>query len=101
MVISELPDQAAMFVESRPDVARTLLDATNRWVATARRALRLTVSDAMLDGTVCGNCGGGLATPWDNSGDVRCVGTPSEQPCGETYPMSEWISLYEGSRRAQ
>jgi hypothetical protein len=98
IVVNNLPGQVAHFVETRPDVARHLARRSARWVETARRALKITVGDAVFEGTVCGNCGGGLATPWDASGDVRCVGTPTDPPCGETYPMSEWINLYERGR---
>lgn len=97
-VLAALPNQVSYFVESRPDVARTLLKATAKWVATAKRALRITQSEGMFDSTVCGNCGGGLSTHRED-GDlvgVRCVGTPTDPPCGETYPMSEWLSIYEG-----
>lgn len=93
--------QAKYLAEAgRPDLVRSIDKAVRGWVAKSRSALKITVGDAMFDGTVCGNCGGGLATPWGNVGDsdIRCVGTPTEPPCGHTYPMSEWMSLYEGSR---
>ena len=98
IVVRNLPGQAAHFVEARPDIARHLARRSARWVETARRALKITVESAIFEGTVCGNCGGGLSAPWDGEGDVRCVGSPTEPPCGETYPMSEWITLYERGR---
>ncbi|WP_432112837.1 hypothetical protein [Streptomyces sp. S1] len=95
-----LPYQVKQFVFARPDLARDVVKATDKWVRQARSALCMTVSDAMFGSTVCGNCGGGLSVAWDNSSDVRCVGTPLRPPCGETYPMSEWVALYErGTRR--
>lgn len=98
-VLTSMLYQTLHFGESRPDQARVLALATDKWVASAKRALNVSVSDAQFGDTVCGNCGGGLKIAWDNSSDVRCVGTPAEPPCGETYPMSEWVSLYEKGRR--
>jgi hypothetical protein len=85
-ILIGLPNQVAQFMQARVDSARS--------------TLKITVGDSIFDKIVCGNCGGGLATPWGNRGeaDVRCVGTPSAGPCGETYPMSEWIKLYEAQR---
>jgi hypothetical protein len=98
-VLSRLPYQMHEIVRDHPDLVRDMMKATDRWVAKARATLNLTVSDAMFADTVCGNCGGGLAVAWDGSSDVRCVGSPSEPPCGETYPMSEWVALYEKGRK--
>lgn len=98
-VLAGLTTQVSYFVESRPDVARTVVKATDKWVAQARRALKISVDDSMFESTVCANCGGGLSTRHDHAGDLReivCVGTPSDPPCGETYPMSEWLKIYEG-----
>lgn len=100
-VLIGLPQQVNYFGEARPDLARDLARATDRWVRQAKYTLRLTVSDAVFGDTVCGNCGGGLKIAWDNSSDVVCIGTLQDPPCGETYPMSEWITLYEKGRRAQ
>ena len=98
-VFEGLTYQVAQFAEERPDLARQVMKATDKWVAQARQALNHSVSDAMFADTVCGNCGGGLTVAWDNSSDVKCVGTPSAAPCGETYPMSEWLNLYEKGRK--
>lgn len=95
-VLQGVPYQVGQFVESRPDLADQILRATDKWVRQARSALNIAVSDAMFGDTVCGNCGGGLAIAWDNDSDVRCVGKPSAPSCGHTYPMSEWVALYEG-----
>lgn len=97
-VLHGLGYQMHQIVDTRPDLVREMVRATDKWIAMARRALRHTVSDAQFADTVCGNCGGGLAVPWDNSGEVRCIGTPSEAPCGEFYPISEWVALYEKSK---
>lgn len=94
-----LPGQSANLV-SRPDLVWTIRRATDKWVAQARRVLRLTVSDAMFGDTVCGNCGGGLGVPVDASGAVRCIGSPTAAPCGDEYPMSEWVALYERMKRS-
>lgn len=99
-IFNGLGYQVKQFIDDRPDLARDVLKATDRWVRQAKAALRVTVSDAMFGDTVCGNCGGGLSVAWDNSSDVRCVGTPATAPCGETYPMSEWVQLYERGKRA-
>ena len=98
-VFEGLTYQVQQFAEARPDLARDTLKLTDKWVRQARAALRVTVSDAQFGSTVCGNCGGGLSVAWDNSSDVRCVGTPETPPCGETYPMSEWVALYERGKR--
>jgi hypothetical protein len=100
-ILAHLHNQVAVFVEARPDVARTLDRAARGWVEKARSALMITVGDSVFQSVTCGNCGGGLSTPWGNRGeaDVRCVGTPAEPPCGHTYPMSEWITLYEDHKR--
>lgn len=97
-ILAGLATQTGLFIEARPDVARVIDKAAARWVAVARGALKVGASDGMFEGAVCGNCGGALATPWGNRGEsaVSCAGSPSEPPCGQTYPMSEWIKLYEG-----
>lgn len=99
-VLRGLTEQVKHFVDSRPDQARTIDLAASRWVRSARSALMITPGDSIFETVTCGNCGGGLATPWGNRGEaeVRCVGTPVDPPCGHTYPMSEWIKLYEGGR---
>lgn len=101
-ILMGLSQQVGYFVESRPDVARMVDSSASRWVASARSALMITVGDSMFESVTCGNCGGGLATPWGNRGeaDVRCVGSPTAPPCGETYPMAEWIKLYEQGARS-
>jgi hypothetical protein len=83
------------------DHARKVDLAVTRWVDLARRTLKITVQETIFDKIVCGNCGGGLATPAGNRGDhdVRCVGTPTDPPCGETYPPGEWLRLYEDQQR--
>lgn len=99
-VISGLPYQVRQFIDARPDLARDVLRLTDKWVRQAKATLKMTVSDAMFSGMVCGNCEvGALAVSWDNSSDVRCAGTPAEPPCGHTYPMSEWVALYERGKR--
>lgn len=99
IVLTGLRYQVSQFAETRPDLARDVLKATDKWVRQAKTALKMTVSDAMFGDTVCGNCGGGLKVAWDNSSDVECIGTLSSPPCGETYPMSEWVALYEKGKR--
>lgn len=99
-VLNGLAYQCGRFADERPDLVHELAKATDKWVRTAKQALRLTVSDAIFGDTLCGNCEvGGLAISWDNSSDVRCIGTPGQPPCGHSYPMSEWVSLYEKGRR--
>jgi hypothetical protein len=100
-VLTGLPGQIEYFGNERPDLARALAQATDKWVAQAKSTLQLTVSDAMFGDTVCGNCGGGLKIAWDNTSDVICIGTPSTVPCGETYPMSEWVALYEKGKTSR
>lgn len=92
-----------MLKSGHPDIARDLDKAAQRWVKMARDALRITVGDAMFSTVVCGNCGGGLSTPWGNTGDsdVRCIGSLSAGPCGETYPVTEWLRLYEDHKRRE
>lgn len=99
-VLNGLAYQMEQIERDRPDLVHDIIRATDRWVAKAKASLRLTVASATLADTVCGNCGGGLVVAWDNSTDVACAGTPAAPPCGETYPMSEWLSLYERGRRA-
>jgi hypothetical protein len=100
-ILMGLASQCHHFAEARPDQLREVDKAAARWVATARSTLKITVGDAIFDKIVCGNCGGGLATPWGNRGesDVVCVGTPGDPPCGHAYPMSEWVKLYEDQKR--
>lgn len=101
VLLNVVPGQMSMLMAGgRPDLVREAAKATDKWVAKAKATLKMTVSDAMFADTVCGNCGGGLSVPWDNVGEVRCIGTPSSVPCGDTYPMSEWVTLYEKGRRA-
>lgn len=94
-VLGGLVIQMGQIVEARPDIVRDMVKATGKWVASARRTLNLTVADAMFEGVVCENCGGALSIAWDNSSEVKCIGSPSAASCGHTYPMSEWVALYE------
>lgn len=100
-VLAGLAHQVAYFVESRPDVARDVEKATTKWVESAQSTLKISTGNAIFDSVVCGNCGGALGSPWGNQGesDVRCIGSPSAEPCGETYPVSEWLRLYEESQQ--
>lgn len=102
-ILMGLTGQVMHFAEARPDQARVVDKATGKWVKQAQDALRITVGDAVFDSVVCGNCGGGLSTPWGNRGDheVRCIGSPTDPPCGHTYPMGEWIKLYEDHKRGR
>ncbi len=81
------------------ELVREVLKATDKWILSARHALNLTVSNAQFADTVCGNCGGGLTIAWDNSSEVKCIGSPAALPCGETYGMGDWIGLYEKGRK--
>lgn len=96
LVLMGLRGQVAEFLEERPDQVREIDKATKRWVDSARSTLKITTGDAIFESVVCGNCGGGLTTPWGTEFDVVCVGSPADPPCGHTYPMSEWVALYEG-----
>ena len=98
LAIAGLPGQLVHFAERRPDLIATTAAATGGWRRKAEGALRLAVSDSIFEGTVCGNCGGALSVPWSVDGDseVRCIGTGVEPPCGETYPVSEWVRLAKG-----
>lgn len=98
-VINGLPYQVQQYIEARPDLARETLKLSERWVRQAKATLKMTVDDAMFEGVVCENCGGALAVAWDNQSDVRCIGSPADPPCGHTYPMSEWVALYERGKR--
>lgn len=97
-ILAGLANQMTYLLDDHADIVREVDRKLTGWVATARRTLKITVADAIFDGMVCGNCGGGLASPNGNRGEasVRCVGTPDEPPCGHEYPMSDWLSLYEG-----
>lgn len=100
-VLEGLARQVSWFIDERPDLARDVDKAAAAWVAKARSTLRISTSEAIFDSVPCGNCGGSLGTPWGNVGedDVRCIGSAETPPCGETYPMSEWMRLYESARR--
>lgn len=100
-ILMALAGQVGHFIQARPDQARVIDKAAASWVAKARATLRISTGDAVFDSVLCGNCGGGLSTPWGNRGDhaVVCIGTPSDPPCGESYPMSEWVKLYEDHKR--
>jgi hypothetical protein len=102
-VLAGLAVQVRHFIEARPDIAREIDKATARWLDSARSTLKISTSAAIFDSVACGNCGGGLGTPWGNRGeaDVRCIGTPNDPPCGESYPVSEWLRLYEDHKRRQ
>lgn len=100
-VLGGLATQVSYFVDSRPDVAREVDKKVKGWVDSARSTLKISTSEALFDSVTCGNCGGALASPWGNRGeaDVRCIGSPSAGPCGETYPVSDWLRLYEESQQ--
>lgn len=97
-ILAGLANQMTYLLDDHEDIVRHVERKVAGWVSTARRTLKITVADSIFDGMVCGNCGGGLASPNGNQGEsaVRCVGTPDEPPCGHEYPMSDWLSLYEG-----
>lgn len=102
LILMGLAGQVGHFAEARPDLARTVDRRVARWVGSARSALKITVADSIFDGAVCGNCSGGLSTGHDGNGDmrvIRCVGTPETPPCGESYPITEWLKIYEGRQR--
>ncbi len=100
-ILGGLATQAGYMIdlgEIGKGVAEELDRSVSSWVDQARRTLRVNAGDAMLEGVVCGNCGGGLTTPWGSASeglDVRCAGTPDRPSCGHTYPPSEWVALYE------
>ena len=100
-VLAGLATQVSYFADTRPDVAREIDIKVKGWVDSCRSTLKISTSEGIFDSVTCGNCGGALASPWGNRGetDVRCIGSPSEEPCGETYPVTEWLRLYEESRR--
>lgn len=94
--------QVGNFAEERPDLVREVDRAVTGWVESARSTLKITTAESIFDAVLCGNCSvGALSSPWGNRGetDVRCIGTPSEAPCGHTYPASEWVRLYEDHKR--
>lgn len=103
-ILGGLAEQTAHILHGgRPDVARTLDLAARRWVDSARSTLRISTVETIFDSVVCGNCGGSLSTPAGNRGesDVRCVGSHDMAPCGESYPVTEWLRLYEDHKRRQ
>lgn len=69
------------------------------WVGSARLLLGYDRRTVMLRDMVCHACGGALSVPVDASGDVVCVGVPTDdperqqQPCGVTYPQWSWPDL--------
>ncbi|MFD4474666.1 hypothetical protein ACFWPU_00915 [Streptomyces sp. NPDC058471] len=98
-VFQGLHYQVAQFSETHPDLVHEVDKALNRWINQAKTTLHMTVADAMFANMVCENCNGALAIAWDNSTDIRCIGSPSDPPCGHTYPRSEWITLYEKGKK--
>lgn len=103
VILPGLANQVRYMIDAgRPDLARQVSKLTRKWVDSAKRTLNHTVSDAMFGDVVCGNCGGGLVGPGRVEGEgaiVRCAGSPAEAPCGQEYPASEWLELYEKGRR--
>lgn len=93
-VIGGLASQVGYFVDTHREVAQGILAASYKWVNQAERTLNITVADAQFADTVCGNCNGGLAIAWDNSGEVRCLGTLTTPPCGATYGPGDWLELF-------
>lgn len=96
-ILMGLAGQTGFFIEAHPDQALDILRATRRWVEQARASLRISTRATVFESVTCGNCGGALSTPAGNRGetDVRCIGTPEQPPCGETYPPGEWLELYQ------
>lgn len=78
---------------TQPSMLREIRGFTDRWRNDARLLLGYERPTKMLADTVCGECGGALAVAGDASTAVRCTGTPTAQPCGRTYPHSEWLAL--------
>lgn len=47
----------------------------------------------MLEGCVCGDCGGALVVATDAQSDVRCIGKPEEPSCRRIYYRWQWMEL--------
>lgn len=98
-VLHALMESAIALQHEHPrDVAR-IARRSESWVIQARLLLGYERRTVMLRDVSCHVCGGALSVPVDASGDVVCVGVPSddpevqEAPCGVTYPRWSWPDL--------
>ncbi|MFF8831354.1 hypothetical protein [Streptomyces sp. NPDC015131] len=88
-------DETRRLEETHPGLVADIAAATRAWVRDARRLLSLDARTVMIAGTVCGECGGGLAVADDASTAVRCIGHPGTAACGVRYERHEWLGLLE------
>lgn len=83
----------SMDAQAREDVHTGL----RRLRRQARLVIGYDVPWQMLDGTVCGVCGGGLIVASDASSHVRCIGTADADSCGKIYYRWQWVALLDGA----
>lgn len=58
-----------------------------RWLSRrARILLGYEAPTRLIEGHVCGECGGAIRVAVDWSTDPRCAGSPLSSPCGTVYP---------------
>lgn len=69
------------------------LQTTTQLVSQARQMLGYDVRRVMLANMVCHECGGALGVAEDASTDVKCMGSPTAPPCGNTYSRMQWLDL--------
>ncbi|WP_055563631.1 hypothetical protein [Streptomyces atriruber] len=92
-----IPDWCAMASEAgHDDLVYEVKEDLRKRVRTARIILGYDSPMAMIEDTVCGDCGGALIVADDASTDVRCIGTPEAPSCGAKYFRWDWIRLLEG-----
>lgn len=95
-----LLDECRRLEETHPGLVGDVAAATREWVRKARKLLAHDDGQVMFAGTVCGDCGGGLAVQREaaTATAVRCVGGPEAQGCGARYEREQWLELL-GERR--
>lgn len=71
------------------DVTRKM----DRVVRSARILLGYESDTVQFANTLCGDCGGALAAQRHVPTEVRCVGGPTQDPCGRVYGWQSWGEL--------
>jgi hypothetical protein len=98
-VLCGLEQCAKVLMHEHPMHIGRMADGADSWVRAARLLLGYDVRSVMLADVSCHACGGFLSVPVDASGDVVCVGVPTddperqEQPCGVVYPQWQWPDM--------
>lgn len=94
-----LRDMAAWEADAIPEDARDAAWALRGIVRQARVFLGYDSDWQLFEGTVCGECGGGLKVERGTAAVVWCAGSPEAPACGASYPWQTWLDMVPAAPR--